>query len=95
MQAVGQFDQQHADVFGHREQKFPEVFRLFRLVGIKVDPGQFGDPVDQTRDVVTEHLFQVGKCGIGIFDGVVQKRRHDGRGIDLVVGQDAGNFDRM
>ena len=52
-------------------------------------------PVDQRADVVAEHLVDLGAGGRGILDGVVQQRRRDGGIVELEIGQDRRDFERM
>jgi hypothetical protein len=47
VQAVGQLDQDHANVAGHGHGHFLEVFRLRFGLGLEVHLGQLADPVDQ------------------------------------------------
>ena len=42
-----------------------------------------------------EHVIDLGAGGLGILDGVVQQRRHDGGVIELEVGQDRRDLERM
>jgi len=44
VQAVGELDQQHADVFRHRQHQLAEVFRLLGLVRLQLEARQLGDP---------------------------------------------------
>ena len=95
VQPVGQLDQQHADVLGHRQDQLAEVFRLLRMLRLQLDAIELGDAVDQARHLGAEQTLDVGDGGAGVFDGVVQQRRDDRRGIQPVVGEDAGHFKRM
>jgi hypothetical protein len=51
VQPVGELDQQHADVFRHRQHQLAEVFRLLRLVRLQFEARQLGDAVDEPRDL--------------------------------------------
>jgi hypothetical protein len=46
-------------------------------------------------DVAAEQLVDLGPRRLGVLDGIVQQRRHDGGVVQLEVGQDRGDFERM
>ena len=54
VQPVGQLDQQHADVLGHRQHQLAEVLRLPRVLRLQLDAGELGDAVDQARHLGAE-----------------------------------------
>ena len=56
---------------------------------------ELGQALDQRADVLAEHLVDLGAGGGGILDGVVQQRRGDGGVVELEVGQDRRDFERM
>jgi hypothetical protein len=56
---------------------------------------QFGETLDQRADLVAEHLVDFGAGGLGILDGVVQQRGDDGGVVELEVGEDGCDFQRM
>ena len=95
VQAVGELDQQHAHVVGDRQQELAQVFRLLRLLGDEVELGELGQAFDQAADVLAEQLVDLGAGGVGILDGVVQQRGGDGRIVELEVGQDRRDLERM
>ena len=95
VQAVGELDQQHAHIGGDREQELAQVLGLLRLARDEVELLQLGEAVDQRADLRAERLVDLGARRLGVLDGVVQQRRHDGRVVELQVGQDRGDFERM
>ena len=95
MQPVGELDQQHAHVVGDREQQLAQVLRLLRLARDEVELLQLGEAVDQRADLRAEHLVDLGAGRAGVLDRVVQQRRGDGGIVELEVGQDRGDFERM
>ena len=95
VQPVGELDQQHPDVVGDRQQELAQVLGLLRLLGDEVELLELGEPFDQRADVLAEHLVDLGAGGGGILDGVVQQRRGDGGVVELEVGQDRRDFERM
>ncbi len=95
VQAVGELHQQHAHVVGDGQEELAQVFRLLRLLGDEIELGELGQAFDQAADVLAEKLVDLGPGGVGILDGVVQQRRGDGRIVELEVGQDRRNLERM
>jgi hypothetical protein len=95
MQPVGELDQQHPHVVGNGEQELAQVFGLLCLSGDEFEPLQFGQPLDQEPDFVTEQAVDLGAGGVGILDGVVQQRRGNGGVVELEIGENRGDFERM
>ena len=95
VQAVGELDQQHADVVGDRQQKLAQVLGLLGLARDQLQPLQLGEPFDQRADLVAEDIVDLGARRLGILDGVVQQGSDDGGVIELEVGQDRRDFERM
>ena len=95
VQPVSQLDQQHADVVGHRQQELAQILGGALVFGLRLDLRQFGDAIDQPRDVGTEHPLNLFRRGDGVLDRIVQDCRGDGFIIEMKVGQDAGDLDRM
>ena len=83
VQAVGELDQQHADVLGHRQQQLAEVLGLGGLLGDEVEALDLGQPVDQRADLVAELSLDLAVGGGGILDHVVQQRGGDGGVVEL------------
>ena len=46
MQSVGEFNQQHPNVFRHGEEKFPKIFRLLGIFGLEFYAGKLGHTID-------------------------------------------------
>ena len=95
VRAVGQLDQDHAQVAHHRQQHLAEVLRLRFLAVLEADLVELGDAVDDLGDVVAEALRDVGLRDRRVFDDVVQDRADDGVGIEMQIGQDDGGRDRV
>ena len=95
VQPVCELDQQHAHVVGDSEQKLAQILGLLRLLGDEVELFQLGQPLDQMADLMAEKPVDLGAGGVGILDRVVQQRRRDSRVIELQVGKDGGDLERM
>ena len=54
VQAVGELDQEHADVVGDRQQQLAQVLGLLGLARDQLQPLQLGEPLDQRADLVAE-----------------------------------------
>src|SRR3546814_9915279 len=59
VQAVGQLDQQHADVVRHREQELAEILRLPHFFRGELDARQLGHAFDQLGDRSEEHTSEL------------------------------------
>ncbi len=95
VQAVGELDQKHADVLGNGEEKLPEVLGLCRLLRDEVELLDLGQALDQPADILAEGGVDLRARRIGVLDRVVEERRGDRRVVELEIGEDAGDFERM
>ena len=93
--AVGELHEQYADVAGDGHQQLAEVLRLLGLLGDEVEAADLGQAVDQPADLRPEQLVDLRPGDGRILDDVVQQRRDDGRVVELQVGEDGGNFERV
>ena len=93
VQPVGELDDEHPDVTGHRDDHLADRFGLGRLA-----PGhlvELGHAVDQLRDLVTEVAAEVLEAVVRVLHRVVQQRRRQrGRG-QPEVGKDLGHRQRV
>ena len=78
VQAVGELDQDDADIFGHRHDHLAVVLGLLLFGRGEADLGQLGDAVDEHGDLVAELLPDLFDRGVGVFDHVVQQGAGDG-----------------
>lgn len=95
MQAVREFDQDHANVAGHGHGHLLEVFGLGFGLGLEVHLGQFADPVDQFGHGLTELRLQRFLGDTGVFDHVMQHRRHQALMVHVHVGKNIRHRKRM
>ncbi len=95
MEAVGQLDQDHPDVGGHRHHHLAVVLGLALIAALEGDPGQLGDAVDQLGDLVAELSPDFLQAGGGVLDRVVKQRRAQRLGVEPHSGADLGDAHRV
>ncbi len=95
VQAVGKFDEQHARIVGDGEQKLSKALGLLRVFGREVELVELGQSFDEAADLRPEHAVDVVAGDFCVFDGVVQHRSDDRRIVELEIGEDGGDFERM
>ena len=95
MQAVRQLDQHHADVIHHGQHHLAQVFGLLLFAGGEIDGADFGDSLDDVRDLLAEFLADIDDGHRGIFHGVVQQAGGDGHWVHFHLGQDQRDFQGM
>ena len=83
VQPVGELDQDHADVLGHRDDHLPVVLGLGLLARLELDARQLRDAVDELRDLVAELVANVVERRVGVLDDVVQQRGGDRLLVEL------------
>ena len=93
VQPVGQLDDQHPDVAGHRDDHLAHGLRGRRLP--VPDLVELRDPVDELGDLVAEVLSQGVERVAAVLDGVVEQRRGERRRGHAQVGEDRGHRERM
>jgi hypothetical protein len=93
--AVGELDQDHAQIAHHRQQHLAEILGLRFLAILEADLIELGDAIDDLRHVVPEALLDVGLRDRRVLDHVVQDRPHDGVGVEVQVGEDHGRCHGM
>ena len=95
VQAVGELDDQHAQVAGHGDEHLAHRRRLLRLPGVELDALELGDAVDDGGDLRPEVLLHVAERDLGVLDRVVEEGRGDGDLVEPDVGDDAGHGQRV
>ena len=95
VQPVGELDQQHADIVGHGEQEFAQIFRRPLIFGHGFDFRQLGDAIDHARDILAERGLYLFIGDQRVFDRVVQQGSDDGLIVEMEVGQYPRDFNRM
>ena len=77
VQAIDQLDQHDPDIFDHREEHFSIGLSLARLATLVSQPVDFGHPIDQFGDFVTELSCDIGVGCRRVFDDVVKQPGSD------------------
>ncbi len=95
VQPVGELDQDDAHVARHREQHLAEVLGLGVGLGLELDAVELGQAVHEFRDGLAEALGDLLLGDLGVLHHVVQQRRHHRLGVELPVGDDLGDRDRV
>ena len=95
VQAVGQLDEHHADVIHHGQHHLAQIFGLLLFAGGEIDGADFGDSLDDMRDLFAKFLADINDGHRGIFNGVMQQAGGDGDGVHLHLGQNQRDFEGM
>ena len=95
VQAIGELDEDDADVVHHRQQHLAEVLGLALLARRERDGADLGDPFDDVGDFGAEQLGNALGGGQRVLDDVVQQAGGDRHDVELHVGEEVGNFERM
>ena len=66
-----------------------------RLIGLQLQPAQFGHAVNEPRGLLAEQRADLLDCGACVLHGVVEQSGRDRRAVELELGQDAGDLDGM
>ena len=78
-----------------REQELAQVLGGALILRLRLDLRQLGDAVDQPGDVWPEQFLDLLGGGDRVLDRVVEDGGDDRLVVELQVGEDAGDLDRM
>ncbi len=95
VQAVGEFDQDDADIARHRQQHLAEVFRLRLGFVLELNLVQLGDAINQLRHRFAEFVCDLIRTYAGVFDYIVQQGGDQGLCVEMPAGEDLGYRQRM
>ena len=95
VQAVGELDEQDADVAGHRDDHLANVLRLLVLAGAELHLVELREPVHDPGDLPAEPVLQLLDRHGRVLDGVVQERGLQGGRVEPEVGEDPGDRERV
>ena len=93
--AVGEFDEDHAQVAHHRQHHLAEGFRLRLGARLELDLVELGYAVDDFRHGRAELAGQLFLGDRRVFDDVVQDGRDDGVGVHVQIRQDLRGRQRV
>jgi hypothetical protein len=71
------------------------ILRRALILRLRLDLAELGDAVDQPRDILPEQPLDLLRSGDRVLDRVVEDRGRDRLVVELQVGEDPGDFDRM
>ncbi len=95
MQAVGQLNDDYADIGDHGQQHLADVLRLMVFAVGELDLVEFRDPLDDVRHLLAEALLDLFGGHIGVFDRVMQQAGGNRRRIHLQLRQHQRDLQRM
>jgi hypothetical protein len=95
VEPVGQLDEEDADVLAHRQEELAQVFRCALVLGHRLDLGELGHAIDQPGDIGAEQPLNLLDSGERVLDRIVKQRGDDGFLIELELGHQPGNLDRV
>ena len=97
MQAVGELDEDDAQILAHREEHLAQVLDAFLLLCLKRNVDEFGHAVYDFRDVAAELAADHRQIVVpgAVLDDVVEEGGADRVGVQLQIGHNLGDGDRM
>ena len=95
VQAVGELNDDDADVLAHRDEHFADILGLLLLArGIR-DSAHLCDAVDKAGNLGAKHLAQLVQIDLCILHDIVQKPRTHAFRVHAQLHKDTGDRDRM
>ena len=95
VEPVGELHQQHADIVAESEQELAKVLRGALILRLRLDLAELGNSVDQAGDVLAEQPLDLFRSRDRILDRVVKDGGRDRLVVELQVGEDSRDFDRV
>ncbi len=93
VQAIGELDQDDADVRRHRDHHLAVVLGLRLVARLEGESGQLRDAVDEAGDLFAKRVADLRQRSARVLDGVVQQRRAQRLGIEAHPGADLRDAD--
>ena len=95
VQAIGELDDDDADIADHREEHLAEALGLAILGGEEVKLGELGDAIDAAGNFGSELLPDILAGDAGVFNHVMQQAGLEAHHVHPHIGQDVGDLDGM
>ena len=95
VQAIGELDEDDADVVDHRQQHLAEALRLALLARGELQPRELRHALDDVRHLLAEQLPHPLDGVRRVLDDVVQQPGGDGDHVQPHVGQQVGHLERV
>ncbi len=95
VEAVGQLDEDDADVLGHGQEHLADVLGLLLFVRQRAELAQLGDAVDEPGHVRAEALLDIRERVLGVLGDVVEQRGGDRHRVEPQLCQDLGHRERV
>ena len=95
VQAVGDFDENDADVLGHGHQHLAQILHLLVFLAGILYAGQLGDPFHNIRNLSAELAGNILVLQIRVFDHIMQKRGNDAVFIQPDIRRDVRGRDAV
>ena len=96
MEAVGELDEDDADVLRHRDDHLAVVLGLGLLAALEADPRQLRDALDEdARSRLPNSARTLLEVGVRVLDDVVQERRGDRLLVEVELGADPRDAERV
>ncbi len=94
VQPVGELDEHHAHVRGHREEHLAQVLDVAVHPAV-LDLAELGDATDHRGDICPERRLNVLEGPLGVFGDVVQQGGRDDRLFQAHFGERIGRGERV
>ena len=95
VEPVGQLHEDHADVVDHGQQHLPEILGLTLLARRELDRAELGHAFDHMGHVRPEELLNALDGRLRVFDDVVEEAGGDGHDVELHVGEEIRDLERV
>ncbi len=100
MEAVGEFDDEDADVLTGRDEEFEEVVTSLWEITLEVFHAatgfaEFRDTINEEGDVLAELLLDFLERKVSVFDGIVKNAGNDGVVVHVPLFEDFLDRERM
>jgi hypothetical protein len=95
VEAVGELDDDDADVADHGEEHLADIFGLVVFAIGKLDLVEFGDAFNDVGDLFAEALLDLFGGDVGILYRVVQQAGGDGGGVHFEISEDQADLQRV